>query len=137
MPMHHAERDEYSRRTKGLAMRLALKLVMVFMLANMTLAGVYGYLAVRREVALFQQRDKEEAEEMGPIIESLLPELRQTKDDSDIQESLEKLIPAQQQLLRIRWVSFDAKAEPRFRPRRPRRAADLDRHPAAHSRRDR
>ena len=36
-------------------MRLALKLVLVFMLANIALAGIYGYLAVRREVALFQR----------------------------------------------------------------------------------
>ena len=58
--------------SKGFMMRLALKLVLVFMLANIALAGIYGYLAVRREVILFQKRAAAEAEEMGPVIEKLL-----------------------------------------------------------------
>jgi hypothetical protein len=53
-------------------MRLALKLALVFILANIALAGIYGYLAVRCEVILFQQRAAIEAEEMGPVIEKLL-----------------------------------------------------------------
>ena len=97
-------------------MRLALKLALVFMLANIALAGIYGYLAVRREVALFQQRATEEAEEMCPVIEKLLADTWRTEDDRDIEESLRKVIAAQQQPLNIRWVSFDSKAEAEFRP---------------------
>ena len=55
-------------------MRLALKLVLVFMLANAALAGIYGYLAVRREVDLFKKRADDEAEEICPVIEKLLAE---------------------------------------------------------------
>jgi signal transduction histidine kinase len=96
--------------------RLTLKLVLVFMLANVALAGLYGYLAVRREVTLFRQRVEAEAEEIGPVIEKLLAETWRSKPDREIQESLDRVAPSQQQPLRIRWVSFDAKAEPKFRP---------------------
>ena len=100
-------------------MRLALKLALVFMLANIVLAGIYGYVSFRREVALFQRRAAKEAAEMGPVIEELLADFGRTKDDRSIQESLDKLVPSGQQPLSIRWVSFDAQADPRFRPRVP------------------
>ena len=102
---------------KGFTMRLALKLVLVFMLANIALAGTYGYLAVRREVVLFQKRAALEAEEMGPFIEELLPNPRQAQRDRDIEESLRRIVAAEQQPLCIRWVSFDLQAEDEFRPK--------------------
>ncbi len=40
----------------GSSMRLTLKLVLAFILANATLAGVYGYLSVRREVDRFRKQ---------------------------------------------------------------------------------
>ncbi len=100
-------------------MRLALKLVLVFMLANAALAGIYGYLAVRREVDLFKKRADDEAKEICPVIEKLLADAWRTAADRDIQESLDRVIPAEQEPWRIRWVSFDTGAEPRFRPRVP------------------
>ncbi len=92
-------------------MRLALKLVLVFMLANIALAGIYGYLAVRREVTLFQRRTAEEAEEIGPVLEKLLVEAWRTEGDRGIRESLGRIIATQQQPLSIRWVWFDTTAD--------------------------
>ena len=62
-------------------MRLTLKLALVFILANIALAGIYGYLAVCREVVLFQKRAAAEAEEMGPVIEKLLADAWRTEGD--------------------------------------------------------
>jgi signal transduction histidine kinase len=97
-------------------MRLALKLVLVFMLANIALAGIYGYLAIRREVVLFQNRAAVEAEEMGPVMEKLLNDAWPAEGDRGMQESLRRINRFQQQPLRIRWVRFDATAEAEFRP---------------------
>ena len=97
-------------------MRLALKLALVFILANIALAGIYGYLAVRREVILFQQRAAAEAEEMGHVIEKLLADAWRTEGDRGMRELLGRIIASQQQPLRIRWVWFDTKAEAEFRP---------------------
>ena len=101
-------------------MRLALKLVLVFMLANIALAGIYGYLAVRREVILFQKRAAAEAEEMGPVIEELLADARRRPRAIATSRSRSTgSSRSQQQPLRIRWVSFDTKAEAEFRPAVP------------------
>ncbi len=97
-------------------MRLALKLVLTFMLANMALAGIYGYLAVRREVLLFRQRTAAEAQEMEPVIEKLLVEAWRTEGDPRTRESLLRIINSRQPPLRIRWVWFDAQADAEFRP---------------------
>ena len=100
-------------------MRLALKLALVFILTNIALAGIYGYLAVRREVILFQQRATIEAEEMGPVMEKLLADAWRTEGDRGIRESLRRIIATGQQPLRIRWVWFDTKVEEEFRPAAP------------------
>ncbi len=100
-------------------MRLALKLVLAFMLASAALAGIYGYLAVRREVDLFKRRADDDAKEICPVIEKLLAEAWRTAPDRDIQESLDRVIPSQQEPWRIRWVSFETGADARFRPRVP------------------
>ena len=97
-------------------MRLTLKLALVFILANIALAGIYGYLAVRREVILFQKRAAAEAEEMGPVIEKLLADAWRTEGDRGMRESFRRIIGSQQQPLRIRWVWFDTKAEAEFCP---------------------
>jgi signal transduction histidine kinase len=97
-------------------MRLAFKLVVAFMLANMALAGVYGYLAVRREVKLFEHRVAAEANEVGPLIENVLAEAWRSEGDPGIKESLRRIIVSQQQPLSIRWVWFDTKTEAEFSP---------------------
>ena len=97
-------------------MRLTLKLALVFILTNIALAGIYGYLAVRREVVLFQKRAAAEAEEMGPVIEKLLADAWRTEGDRGMRESFHRIIGSQQQPLRIRWVWFDTKAEAEFCP---------------------
>ena len=65
---------------KRFNMRLALKLVLVFMLANIALAGIYGYLAVQREVDLFKNRAAAEADEFGPVILELLADEERLAD---------------------------------------------------------
>ena len=53
-------------------MRLALKFVLAFTLGNILLAAVYAYLAVRREVRLFQRTASIEAESLGRAMEDML-----------------------------------------------------------------
>ena len=55
-------------------MRLTLKLVLVFMLGNIVLAAIYGYLAVQHEVRAFQRTVEAEAQSLGPAMEDLLVE---------------------------------------------------------------
>jgi signal transduction histidine kinase len=88
-------------------MRLALKLALIFMLANSALACIYGYLAVRREVRLFQKEAAEEAEEIGPVLEKLLCDAYRNQGDRDVQEILIKIIDTNQKPVGIHWVWFD------------------------------
>ena len=53
-------------------MRLALKFVLAFTIGNILLAAVYGYVAVRREVRLFQHTASVEAESLGRAMEDML-----------------------------------------------------------------
>jgi two-component system, NtrC family, sensor kinase len=97
-------------------MRLTFKLVLAFMLANIALAAIYGYIAVHREVILFQRRTACEAAEMGPIMEKLLTDAWRSEGDRGMRESLRKILGRRQEPLRIRWVWFDPEAEDEFRP---------------------
>ena len=106
-------------------MRLALKLFLVFMLANVACAGVFGYLHVRREVERFKRNAKIEVEEVGPVVEEILANLGPTKGDQDVEEVLDKVVRRQQPALSIRWVSFNVEAETRFRPVVPRERLTL------------
>ncbi len=101
---------------KGNYMRLAMKLALVFMVANMTLAGVYGYLAMRREADVFHRQVAEEAEEMEPVVERLLADAWTMKRDIGVRESLQRLCGENPQPMRVRWVWFDDAAEKEFRP---------------------
>ena len=91
-------------------MRLAFKLVLVFMLANVALAAIYGYLAIRREVIQFRQRVEAEAEEVAPVMEKLLIDAWRTEGDRGVKESLRRIVAGRQPPLRIRWVWFDTRA---------------------------
>ena len=92
-------------------MRLTLKLGLAFMLANMALAVVYGYMAMRREVAIFQRQVAEEAEEMEPVIERVLADAWSSKRDAGLRDSLKTYFGGQPHPMRVRWVWFDAEAE--------------------------
>ena len=97
-------------------MRLALKLVLAFILANVTLAGFYGYLAVRREVILFQKRAAAEAEEMGPVIEKLLTDACGMRGRSRHGGVVPQDHRRSEHPTRIRWVWSRANAEAEFCP---------------------
>jgi two-component system NtrC family sensor kinase len=92
-------------------MRLTLKLGLAFMLANMALAVVYGYMAVQREVAIFHRQVAEEAEEMEPVIQRVLADAWSSKRDAGLRDSLRTYFGGQPQPMRVRWVWFDAVEE--------------------------
>ncbi len=118
-------------------MRLALKLVLVFMLANIA-AGRHLRLSGRPpRSGPFQQRAAEEAEEMGPVIEKLLADAWQTEGDRGMRESLRQdhrrsATAVAHPLGMVRYQGRGGVPS-----RGPRRAADRDRHPGARCRRDR
>ncbi len=92
-------------------MRLALKLALAFTLANMLLAGIYGYLAIGRDAYLFQRELDEEAQELGPGMECLLTDAWKTNGDRGVREALKRFCGGQEQPVRIRWVWFESKDE--------------------------
>jgi signal transduction histidine kinase len=98
-------------------MRLALKLALVYIIVNMSLACIYGYLAMRREADVVHRQVAEEAEEMEPVVERLLTEAWSAKRDVGVRESLQRFCSDQSPPMRVRWVWFDpAEAEEEFRP---------------------
>ena len=92
-------------------MRLALKLALAFTLANVALAAVYGYLAMRRDAYLFQRQLDEEAQELGPVMECLLTDAWKSNGDRGMRESLKRFCSGQEQPVRVRWVWFDSTDE--------------------------
>jgi len=109
-------------RCVRIKMRLALKLALAFLLANILLAAVYGYLAVQREIRLFERRVRGEAESIGPTLEILVIEAWQRDGYRGLTKVIQKSSPPRSELLRIRWVWFD---ERRGRPDAP--AAPVER----------
>jgi signal transduction histidine kinase len=101
-------------------MRLALKLVLAFILANATLAGVYGCLSVRREVDRFRKQAENEAQELGVALEVSLIDAWHKGDVRGMHECLAKIYNPQESF-HIRLVLFDEDAEADFRPAAPAR----------------
>ena len=71
-------------------MRLALKLVLAFMLANIALAAIYGYLAVRREVRTYEHNASEEAEAIGPAMQVVLADAWRESGIQGVQECVRR-----------------------------------------------
>ena len=90
-------------------MRLALKFVLAFTLGNILLAAVYGYLAVRREVRLFQHTASVEAESLGRAMEDMLADAWRRSGHQGVLQVVRKVNQRQGHELRVRWVWFDAR----------------------------
>ncbi|HEV3417503.1 MAG TPA: HAMP domain-containing sensor histidine kinase [Pirellulales bacterium] len=88
-------------------MRLALKLVLAFLLANIVLAVVYGYLAVQHEVRVFERTASDEAKSLGPPMEHLLVAAWHSSGDRGLHDFIREASTRRDQQMRIRWVWFD------------------------------
>jgi signal transduction histidine kinase len=77
------------------------------MLANVLLAVLYGYLAVQREIWLFQQRVHREAESLGSTLAVLVVDAWQQKGYPGLMNVIRTSSPQKPEPLRIRWVWFD------------------------------
>jgi two-component system, NtrC family, sensor kinase len=103
---------------EGGTMKLTLKLVLVFMLGNIVLAAIYGYLAVEREVRLFEQATCEQAQQLAGAMEKLLVEaFRQTGHQGVLQ--VVQSATGKDHPIRIRWVWFNAQPGSEFSPAAP------------------
>ena len=89
-------------------MRLAFKLVFAFLLANIVLAALYGYLAVQHEIHVFERMASSEAESLGPALEVLVIEAWQTSGYRGLQDVIRTASRGQSRPLHVRWVWFDA-----------------------------
>jgi signal transduction histidine kinase len=89
-------------------MRLALKLVLAFVLGNILLAGIYGYLTVQREARMFRQSASAEAETLGGAMEGPLTDAWQRTGHQGVMQWVQKANDGQKSYLRIRWVWFDS-----------------------------
>ena len=88
-------------------MRLGLKFMLAFLLGNTLLAGVYGYLAVRREVRLFQKMVGDEAGSVGSVLANVLPEAWRRAGQPGVQRLINESKANPVSGMRIRWVWFD------------------------------
>jgi two-component system, NtrC family, sensor kinase len=87
-------------------MKLTIKLVTAFVLGNVLLAAIYGYLAVQREVQQFERTAADEADSLGATMQELLTDSWQRAGPQCV-EMLRK-VSGQAQQMRIRWVWFDS-----------------------------
>jgi signal transduction histidine kinase len=111
-------------------MRLTFKLVSVFMLANIALAVVYGYLAVQREIRLFRESTHTEAHSLGKAMEGVLAQAFQSTGRQAVLECVRRA-NAEEEQLRIRWVWFDLQPGADDAPSAPREeltAISIERH---------
>jgi signal transduction histidine kinase len=99
-------------------MRVALKLVLVFLLANSLLAALYGYLTVRQEVRSFEQRASEESESLGSAMQGFLAEAWQKAGSAGLEQYVHKAEFRDAQL-RLRWVWFDRQTDGTHAPAMP------------------
>ena len=88
-------------------MRLALKLVLAFVVANILLAAIYGYLAAENEVQVFEHTASLEAESLGPAMAVMVTEAYKSTGDRGMREMIRKASDGQGRELQIRWVWFD------------------------------
>ncbi len=112
-PIGRAER--FWRWYKRINKWRALKFILVFMLANIALGGIYGYLAVRREAINFQHDFAQQAEAIKPLVERVLAQAWARGGQRGMRESLQTFFGGQSQPMRVRWVWFDADEED-YRP---------------------
>ena len=87
-------------------MRLTAKLIVAFMVGNILLAAIYGYLAVQREVRIFERTAMEEAE----IIGKAMSDVWRRRGRSEMIEVLRQVADGNLSM-RIRWVRFDSRPE--------------------------
>ena len=99
-------------------MRLALKLVLAFLLANSLLAALYGYLTVRQEVHSFEQTASEETESLGSAMQGLLADAWHNTGSVGVEEYVHKAASPDVQF-QIRWVWFDAESDRTHAPVMP------------------
>ena len=107
-------------------MRLALKLVLAFMLANIALAAIYGYLAVRRECGMFEHTASDEADSLGPAMQVVLADAWRATRLSWRAAVRSRGGEVQETELHIRWVWFDSRPGDPDAPSAPREPADGD-----------
>ena len=114
-------------------MRLALKLILAFVLGNILLAGIYGYLAVQRETSMFRQAAATEAKTLGGALEDPLADAWQQKGHQGLVQCVRKANDGEKSYLRIRWVWFDSRpGDPYFPSASPNRltAITIEQHVA-------
>ena len=100
-------------------MRLTIKLVLVFILANIVLAVIYGYLAIDREVRMFEQTATAEAETLGRAMENQLADAWCCTGQKGVEQFVRKVNDGQGRNVRIRWVWFDTQPGSEFSPSVP------------------
>ena len=87
-------------------MKLTFKLVFGFVVGNVLLAAVYGYLTVRREVLRFEQTAREDAQRLGKALQDSVAEHWRRSGREGVGKLLQTA-STEQYRLRIRWVWFD------------------------------
>ncbi len=97
-------------------MRLAVKLVGVFVLVTIGLLGINGYILVNREVARFENEMKEDAHHLGVVMEKMVFIISQATVRGKVVEFI-NTVGSREQQTQVRWVWFDAPQGNAFEPR--------------------
>ena len=99
-------------------MKLAAKLVAVFLLEIAVLLAIDGNLAVQREKRLFQTDMQQDAHVLGNVLKDFVAETWKSEGQERAAQLLDKANHEQRQL-RIRWVWLGGSSEPHHRARLP------------------
>ena len=91
-------------------MKLTFKLVFTFLLANIVLAVVYGYLSMQQEERLFHETTSAEVNTLGSAMGDVLADAWQSTGPQKMLMFVRNANSLERHM-RIRWVWFDAQAE--------------------------
>jgi len=91
-------------------MKLAFKLVFLFLLAAVLLTAGHAYLAIRQETESFHEETRADAERLAEALDDVLAE-RWRRGGYQAAVELIRTADGQHRRIRIRWVWFDATPE--------------------------
>ena len=88
-------------------MKLALKLVSVFMLCTILLASAHAYFVIQRQTQAFEQQAEADAQKLAGSLQKQIPQAWQQAGPDGLANLLRNM-ESYSVTTRVRWVWFDA-----------------------------
>jgi len=97
-------------------MKLTLKLMAAVLVVMAILQAVHGYLVVQREINLFEENTRQESTLLGRVLAASALDIWRANGPERVFDILRD-VNASENVLRVRWVWFDAPDGDEFAPR--------------------